>query len=261
MGKNALITGASSGIGRELALLMSSECEQMALVARDLAALSEVAGQIRKSTDCTVHIIEADLAAENAAKKVFEKLSQIDIFIDILVNNAGAGLAGPFISHSAADNHRIINLNITSLVDLCSLFGQAMSEKKHGSILNVASTGAFQPGPYTAVYYASKSFTYSFTLALANELKDSGVQVSVLCPGATKTSFSSRAGKADLRNAMRAEKVAQAAWNGLRKGKSVIIPGLQNKAAVFLSKILPDQFNAAIVRKIQQKQYYRFRDL
>lgn len=256
--KTALITGASSGIGRELAILLSDKFDRVVLTARNEEKLNSLA-EIITSKGCQSLTIPIDLSIAGAASALFRQLEGSGIEIDLLVNNAGSGLTGPFLSHEIESDHQTIDLNITALTDLCRLIGSKMKNRGSGHILNVASTGAFQPGSYIAVYYASKAYVYSFSLALANELKDSGVRVSVLCPGATATNFSASSGKADIPNAMSSTQVAQAALRGIERDKTVIIPGIGNKLAVIFSKIMPDKTMAAIVRKIQQKQYELYR--
>ncbi|NLW11569.1 MAG: SDR family oxidoreductase [Clostridiaceae bacterium] len=256
--KTALITGASSGIGRELALLLAAHYDRIVLTARSKSKLEELATAIA-STSCEAYSIPIDLSREGAAAELYHRLETDDIEVDLLINNAGSGLTGPFLSHDISSDHTTIDLNITALTDLCRLIGSKMQARGSGHILNVASTGAFQPGSYIAVYYASKAYVYSFSLALADELRDSGVSVSVLCPGATATNFSASSGKADIANAMTAAQVAQAAWQGIQRKKVVIIPGTGNKIAVMFSKIMPDRMMTSIVRRIQKKQYELYR--
>lgn len=256
--KTALITGASSGIGREMAILLSDKFDRVVLAARNEAKLNSLAKTITDK-GCHAITIPIDLSSDGAASALCRQLDDSKIEIDILVNNAGSGLTGPFLSHDLESDHQTINLNVFALTDLCRLIGSKMKNRGSGHILNVASTGAFQPGSFIAVYYASKAYVYSFSLALANELKDSGVKVSVLCPGATATNFSASSGKADIPNAMSSTQVAQAALRGIERDKTVIIPGIGNKLAVIFSKIMPDKTMAAIVRKIQQKQYELYR--
>lgn len=256
--RTALITGASSGIGRELAILLADKYERIVLTARTKSKLEELAAVI-SDKGCQALTISIDLSCADAASNLCKQLEEHNIDIDLLVNNAGSGLTGPFLSHDLNSDHQTIELNITALTDISRLIGYKMQAKGSGHILNVASTGAFQPGSYIAVYYASKAYVYSFSLALADELRNTGVKVSVLCPGATATNFSKSSGKADIPNAMSAAKVALAAVRGLERNKTVIIPGTGNKLAVLFSKVMPDIIMASIVRRIQQKQYELYR--
>jgi short-subunit dehydrogenase len=255
--KTILITGASSGIGRELAIQLAEEADHLILTARNADRLNELSAIIRQK--CEVFVIPCDLSQDKAAEFLHQEIKKLGLNVDLLINNAGSGLTGPLLSHSIDKNHNTIALNISALTDLCSLFAKDMAERGNGRILNVASTGAFQPGSYIAVYYASKAYVYSFSLALSDELKNSGVHVSVLCPGATATEFSRRSGKADIKNSMSADEVATAAIRGLKKNKVIIIPGIGNKMAILFSKIMPDRIMALVVRKIQKKQYEDFK--
>jgi short-subunit dehydrogenase len=171
--------------------------------------------------------------------------------VSILINNAGCGACGLFGSVPVAEHRQVICLGalaLTELTHLCLPDLQACQ----GRILQLSSTGAFQPGPYTAVYYATKSYVHSFSLALAHELKPSGVSVSILCPGAVATGFSRTAGKRDVAGAMRPEQVAAYAAPRLMKRRKLLIPGLQNKLVIFFSKFLPGSWTAAMVAAIQK---------
>lgn len=255
MAKTVLITGASSGIGRELALIAARSCDHLILAARNRNRLQELADRIESDTSCQVLVIKIDLSLPDAAEVIYSQVRTAGLIVDTLINNAGAGQAGPYLQQTAASDQEMIQLNITALTDLCRLFGRDMAARGCGRILNVASTGAYQPGPYIAVYYACKAYVHSFSLALANEWQSQGVQISVLYPGATATEFAIRSGKADLKNAMYAAKVASIAWRDLERGKRTIVPGIGNRWAIRLSKILPSVWMATLVRRIQQRQY------
>ncbi|MDU7886479.1 MAG: SDR family NAD(P)-dependent oxidoreductase, partial [Clostridium perfringens] len=170
-----------------------------------------------------------------------------------LINNAGIGFNGEFNEIDWQKQLDIINVNIISLTKLTKLILKDMIDQKDGKILNVASTGAYQPGPLISVYYASKAYVLSFSEALREEVKDKGINVVTLCPGATKTNFSKRAGKGDLDVAMSAEEVAECGYKALMNNKAICIPGIMNKVLVFLSKVSPTTLNAKIVKKIQNK--------
>lgn len=250
--KTVLITGASTGIGYELAKLFAEDDYNLVLVARNLKKFNIVADELYRKFNANIKLIGKDLFIVSSAEKIYDELVNSNIEIDVLVNNAGAGVCGLFHETNYKKDMEIIHLNITSLTVLTKLICKSMVKRGKGKILNVASTGSYQPGPYIAVYYATKAYVLSFSQAISNELGDFGVKVTTLCPGATKTKFSSRAGKADIENAMDANKVAKIAYNGLKKNKKLVIPGTVNKAAVFFSKLIPGRISASMVRRIQQ---------
>ncbi len=251
--KWALITGASSGIGMSLALRFAKDGWQLVLVARDAARLSALSEIIEDNSHVRTFIIQKDLTSPTAAAEIFEQLDQNGIQLDALINNAGAGACGLFHDIPSEQDTQMIDLNIRAVTSLSRLAISHMRQAGGGKILNVASTGSYQPGPYIAVYYASKAFVLSFSQALRKELKKSGIIVSTLCPGSTATEFSQRAGKADIKGAMTPEKVSDCAYKGLMKGKAVIIPGFQNKIFIVFSKLMPGSLSAAIVARIQRK--------
>lgn len=250
--KTVLITGASSGIGLELAKLFSKDGYNLILVARSENKLEEIAKNLIKKYNINVHIIKEDLSKRESVKDLFLKVQQLGIRVTTLVNNAGAGYCGLFHEIDIDKDEKMIGLNIEAITYLTKLFSKEMIKLKKGSILNVASTGSYEPGPYIAVYYASKAYVLSFSQALENELKPYGIKVCTLCPGATKTGFSKNAGKKDIKTAMSAEKTAEIAYRGFMKNKSVIIPGFFNKIAVLFCKLLPGKISAVVVRRIQE---------
>lgn len=235
-----------------MARQLAADGWNLVLVARSLDRLALIAEDLRRQHAVAVETLAQDLAQPDAAQQVFTWTQQNELTIDLLVNNAGAGHSGPVIE---AENHvydKLIALNMTSLTELSRLYTADMVLRGRGQILNVASTGAYQPGPYTAVYYAAKSYVHSFSLALAEELRGTGVFVSLICPGATATEFSSRAGKADLTSAMPASQVAFVAVQGLRRRQRLIIPGFFNRMVIIMSKILPGHWLARMVARIQK---------
>lgn len=254
----ALVTGASSGIGMALAIRFAKAGWHVVLVARDGARLYALAEIIEADFKVRTFVIQKDLTSRTAAAELFALLFQNDIRIDVLINNAGAGACGLFQGIPDDKNIQMIDLNIRAVTQLTKLAVDHMLQYGGGKILNVASTGSYQPGPYIAVYYASKAYVLSFSQALRKELKKTGVTVSTLCPGSTATEFSQRAGKADIRGAMTPEKVADCAYIGLVKGRAVIIPGFQNKLLIAVSKLLPGSVSAAIVARIQRKLFETF---
>ncbi len=251
--KWVLITGASSGIGMALALRFAKEGWHLVLVARDAARLSALSEIIEDDFKVRTLVIAKDLTSQNATAEIFEQLSGSGIRIEALINNAGAGACGLFHDIPDVKDMQMIDLNIRAVTSLSKLAIAHMRQTGGGRILNVASTGSYQPGPYIAVYYASKAYVLSFSQALRKELKKTGIIVSTLCPGSTATEFSQRAGKAEISGAMTPEKVADCAYKGLIKGKAIIIPGFLNKVFIAASKLLPGSLSAAIVERIQKK--------
>ncbi|EDS77642.1 oxidoreductase, short-chain dehydrogenase/reductase family [Clostridium botulinum C str. Eklund] len=250
--ENVLITGASSGIGYELSKIFAKNGYNLIIIARNYKRLEEISNEIVEKFNVKVKIIEKNLSVTSSALEIFNELKKENIEVNILINNAGAGNCGVFSDIDYKNDIDIINLNITTLTILTKLFSSDMIERRYGKILNIASTGAYQPGPYTAVYYATKAYVLSLSEALTIELKDYGIKVSTLCPGSTKTEFSKRAGKYDINIAMSAEKVAKIAYKGLLKNKRIIIPGFRNKVTILLSKISPGNISGHFVKKIQK---------
>ncbi len=250
MRKKVLITGATSGIGYEFAKNFMSDDFELILVGRNLEKLEELKKLAEKKC-VSAFIISFDLSRIEELEDLYSIIKNKCGTVDILINNAGIGFNGEFSDIPWEKHLEVLNLNIVSLTKLTKLFLEDMILKGEGKILNVASTGAYQPGPLIGVYYASKAYVLSFSESLREEVKDNGIQVTTLCPGATKTNFSKRAGKGDLDVAMSAEKVAKIGYNALMKNKGICIPGIMNKVLVFFSKIAPTSLNANIVKKIQ----------
>jgi hypothetical protein len=259
--KTVLITGASVGIGYELAKFFAGEGYALVLVSRDRNALQRVAEELGRDYKTVSNIISKDLAQRSSPREIFEELEREAIEIDVLVNNAGFGVFGPFSETDLEKELAMLQVHMTSLTHLTKLFLKKMLDRGAGKILNVASTAAFQPGPMMAVYYATKAYQVSFSEALANELRGSGVTVSVLCPGPTRTEFQKRAGmrasKLFNRFAMDAADVADAGYRGLMRGDTVIIPGFVNRLVAFAVRFIPRGFAASAVRRIQAKRVKR----
>lgn len=251
----AVITGASTGIGRELAYLCARQGYDVVLIARSQDALEKLAGEINASTGRAARFIAKDLSRLSAPDEVFEQVNAAAAApVDILINNAGFGLMGKFWELDATQQVEMINLNITALTHLTRLFLPAMIARRNGRVLNVASTAAFQPGPLMTVYYASKAYVVSFSEALHNECRDSGVTVTALCPGPTKTEFQKRAGAESTKlfesgRVMDAATVARAGFNAMKAGKSMAIPGRMNAAMAFLTRFAPLQLTASMARR------------
>jgi short-subunit dehydrogenase len=253
--KTALITGASGGIGYELAKLFAKDHYNLVLVARSADKLARVADELQRQFGISAKAVPLDLTASPAPQFLFDQLQREGIAIDILVNNAGYGVFGEFAKIPLEQELGQIRLNVAALTHLTKLFLGPMLERHSGRILNVASTAGFQPGPLMAVYYATKAYVISFSEALANELKDSGVTVTCLCPGVTDTGFQSRAGtdKTLLFKAMRpmdAKTVARNGYRGLMAGKTLVISGFRNWLVTEALRISPRKLVTAVSRKL-----------
>lgn len=255
----ALVTGASSGIGYELCRIFAKKGHNLILVARSRDRLREVAGELA-AWGVEAQVIAKDLARPEAAEELFQEVQQeTPAGVDILVNNAGFASFGPFAESDLDRERQMMQLNMAALTELTHRFLKEMVARGQGRILNVSSTAAFQPGPLMAVYYASKAYVLSFSQALAEELRGTGVTATALCPGPTKTDFQERAGMEDSRLAkdallMDAETVAQAGYEGLMKGKQIVIPGLSNKALAQAVRFVPRTLLPRVVRAVQARE-------
>jgi uncharacterized protein len=255
----ALITGASSGIGLELAKLFARESHDLALVARSYDTLKAVAEDLQQTYGVQVKFYAKDLSVSSAPEEIFEALQSEGGNIDVLVNNAGFGWRGEFASMDLADALEMIQVNITTLTHLTRLFLPGMIARKRGKILQVASTAAFQPGPLMALYYASKAYVLSFSEALSEELRGSGVTVTALCPGPTATNFGKRAGFANEKIvggllSMDARTVAMDGYKGLMKGKPLVVSGWRNRLGTQLVRFLPRKLPMRLIKKVQQQR-------
>ena len=250
-----LITGASGGIGYELAKLFARDHHNLVLVARSADKLAQLATELEPH-GVTVKTIALDLAKPLAPKFLFDQVQ--DTPIDILINNAGFGAFGEFARMPEEEILGQIHLNITALTQLTRLFLPPLLQRRTGRIMNVASTAAFQPGPRMAVYYATKAYVLSFSEAIANELRDSGVRVTCFCPGATHTGFAKRAGTENSRlfkqvGAMSAERVARDGYRAVMAGRTVAISGAHNWMVAQSVRFAPRQVVTAISRWIAEK--------
>ena len=255
----ALITGASSGIGLEIASLAAQDKHDLVLVARQRERLETVGRGLAEEYGVRVSVLAKDLSDPSAPAEIARDLGERAIAIDVLVNNAGAGVYGLFAETSIDRQLEIIQLNVTSLTHLTKLFLDGMRARKNGGILNVASTAAFQPGPFMAVYYATKAYVLSFSEALANECAGTGIRVTTLCPGPTRTEFQQRAGFQPMsivktRLVPTAAEVARAGWDGLKRGKGVVIPGLLNRVLVQAERVTPRRLVIAGARRVQESR-------
>jgi len=257
MAKTALITGATAGIGNELSRVFAQNGFNRVLVARNKDKLAQMAKELEKNCNITVSIIKKDLCEQTAAQTIYDEVSAAGHFIDVLVNNAGIGMHGLFTDFDNDTIMNVIGVNITSLTLLCRLFGADMVKNGSGKIMNVSSTAAFQAGPRMSVYYASKDYVLMLSEALNFEVKKSGVTVTALCPGPTRTEFFDRHGMSHLKVAtgpwvMDADDVAKAGFAGMMKGKRIVIPGFLNWISAFLTRFSPRNIPAAIVNILNQ---------
>ncbi|MFL6194176.1 MAG: SDR family NAD(P)-dependent oxidoreductase [Thermoanaerobaculia bacterium] len=259
--ETVLVTGASSGIGLELARLFAAGGSDLVLVARSAGKLEELAAELRNRHGVTARVLASDLARREAPDEVFAELERTGVAVDVLVNNAGFASYGPFIETGLAEELDEIQLNVTTLTHLTKKFLPGMVTRRRGGVLNVASTAAFQPGPLMAVYYATKAYVLSFSEALAEEVRGTGVTVSVLCPGPTQTGFQQRAGMEESKlfggflQVADAAGVARAGYEGFRAGKRVIVPGLVNKVGVQSIRVTPRALAARIVKGMQERRH------
>jgi len=246
----ALITGASMGIGRELAKIFAADGRDLALVARSEDKLRDLAQELEGAHGIRAHVVPADLTDPGAPAAVFAAFDSKGLELDYLVNNAGFGANGPFAELPLQSQMDMMHVNMDALVALTHLALQGMLARHKGRILNIASTAGFQPGPDMAVYYASKSFVLLFSEGIAEEVKDQGVTVTAHCPGATATNFPGTAGNDTSilfrLGAAPADKVARHAYRSMMKGKVVAIEGLMNWLSAFAVRFGP----RALVRKI-----------
>jgi len=245
----ALITGASSGIGYDLAQIMAADFD-LIVTARNQKKLEELAQQLESRHGHHVHVIPADLARPQAPAEIFAEIARRGLQVNALVNNAGFGAHGEFKLTRLEEELEMIQVNVTALTHLTKLALPGMLTRRRGRILNVASTAGFQPGPLMAVYYATKAYVISFSEAIANELKGSGVTVTCLCPGPTATEFAVRAGMEKSRlfllGRMRSPDVARTGYKAMRRGKRLAIPGIMNKIVMQSVRFTPRKLVTAI---------------
>ncbi|MGB3128475.1 MAG: SDR family oxidoreductase [Dehalococcoidia bacterium] len=248
----ALVTGASSGIGYELAKVLAKDGKNLVIVARSQDKLEELKTEIENKYGTSVRVLPKDLSNPNAPQEIFSELEKDGVNMDVLVNNAGYGVYGMFSETDLREELAMIQVNATSLIHLTKLFLKQMLENKSGWILNVASLCSFLSSPLESVYCASKSLVLHFSEALAHELQGTGVTVTCLCPGLAKTEFHQRAHMENTRVAKRkmmdAAAVAEAGYKALKKGKVVVIPGLIFKTAPLFARFAPRNLVTKVVR-------------
>ncbi len=244
--ETVLITGASSGIGLELARCFAADGCRLILLARNTDALETLAGELRQAHQIETLVLTADLSRPETPARVFKELQGRGIMVDVLANNAGFGANGAFASLPLPRQLEMIQVNITALTNLTGLFLPGMIERRRGGVLNVGSLAGFLPGPGMDIYYASKAFVLSFTEALAEELAGTGVTATALCPGPTATNFGNISHGQKMRRLntpkMPAATVASCGHRAFRRGKALAIPGWQYQVLLLLLRILPRGF-------------------
>ncbi len=254
----AVITGASGGIGRALAHECAQDGYHVVLAGRGEQDLRRLSREIEKKHSVKSLVFSGDLSDEHTSKKLYQLTQQRKCNVEILINNAGFGDFGAFTESQPAVAMDMIAVNVTALTVLARLFGADMVEQKSGRIMNVASTAAFLPGPYMAVYYATKAYVLSLSQALSQEWQSSGVTVTALCPGPTKTGFAktSHASKAGIFSGKlpTAEVVAHFGFAAMKRGRRIAVHGRRNKLATQLTRVLPRRWQAAIVARAQRPQ-------
>jgi short-subunit dehydrogenase len=253
----ALITGASAGLGEQFANLFAQDGHDVVLVARRIDRLETLAERLRQEHDVAAQAIAADLADPAAPQRLFDEVASRGMKVDFLVNNAGFGSNGAFLDLDLAREAEMVEVNCTALVRLAHLFGRPMRERGRGRILNVASTAAFQPGPYMATYYATKAFVLSFSEALAHELRGSGVTVTCHCPGATHTEFAAQAGLSGAKLFRRpsvasAAEVAEHGYRAMMKGTPLAVHGMLNRLVVQSVRLAPRSVARSIAASLNR---------
>ena len=253
----ALVTGASAGVGREFARLLASKGYDLVITARRRDRLSELSEDLQNRYGAGVLEISGDLADPKTPERLCHELHEAGQAIDLLVNNAGFGGVGRFESLDQIRQREMIDVNVTALTRLAGLLLPGMKSRASGGIINVASTAAFQAGPFMAVYYASKAYVLSFSEALSEECRGTGVTVTCLCPGVTATEFFDVAGfegvplyRVDMMDAAR---VARSGYDGWRAGRAIVLPGVRNRLLVLGSRLLPRAVTRRVIRALQEK--------
>lgn len=241
--KTALVTGASSGIGKEFARILAREGYDLILAARTEAALADLAQELERAHGTRVAVVPIDLARPDAAETLFKRTGELGLTVDVLVNNAGFSVGGAFLEAETRSHQDMLELNVVALTALTRLYLPGIVARGSGGVINLASVGSFFPTPYSAGYCATKAYVLSFSEAIAEELAGTGVTVTALCPGATKTGFASRAGIESSPmfrgRTLDSRGVAEAGYRGFTRGKRVVITGLGYKFMVFSGRFSP----------------------
>jgi len=255
MPKTALITGAALGIGFELSLLLAKDSYDLILVDINATKLEIAKNHLQNNYTSNITTLVKDLSMPNAAIEIFDNIKNDQI--DILINNAGFGLYGAFSNTNWQRESEMLYLHTHTITHLTKLVLQGMLDRNNGMVLNLSSLAAFQPGPFMAIYYASKAFILSFSEAIANELKGTGVTVTALCPGQTRTSFQKVVSATSFENKINfniasPKVVAKYGYKAMLKGKTVAVPGKRNKLLMVMSRLMPRDMVTSIVRKLQK---------
>lgn len=257
MNNVALITGSSSGIGLELAKIHASKGGDLILVARRISRLLEIKEELTEKYNINIEVIEKDLSKDGAGKELYDEIKAKEIRVEYLINNAGFGGHGYFYEREWRKDHNMILLNILTLTELTRMFLPEMVERGSGRVLNVASMAGFIPGPFQAVYYATKAYVLSFSEAIASELDGSGVTVTALCPGPTKTEFEDIANVAGSKAFMiqaSGESVARYGYKAMLKGRAVAVPGSTNRLLVnYLLRMTPKNVARKVSKMLMEK--------
>jgi len=253
----ALITGASTGIGKQFAYIHAEKKGDLVLVARSKDKLDTLKAELEKKHGVEVLVIAKDLSLIDSPTEIFEELETKGIAVDYLINNAGFGGHGKFHERNWGEDEQMIMLNIMALTKLTRLFLTGMVKRNSGRVLNVSSTASLMPGPLQAVYFATKAFVTSFSNAIAEELSDTNISITALLPGATKTEFAATSGMdktALFKNAYSARSVAEDGYNGMLKGKLDVISGVpfSMKMQLPLLPMMPKRMLMKMVRKMQE---------
>jgi short-subunit dehydrogenase len=255
--KTVLITGASSGIGLELADLFASDGYRLVLVARNRAALRQLGDQLQSRYGVEVRISPKDLAHPAAPIELYQELQEANIVLDVLVNNAGFGGSGAFLQTDWNNESEMIHVNIVALTHLSKLFLPQIRARE-GKLLNVASVAAFAAGPYMAIYYASKAFVLHFSEALAEELSGTGTTVTCLCPGPVITNFQQRAhlGESHTKSPLLVDvrEVARAGYEGMKQGKRLVIPGWKNRLLTEGLRLTPRSLVTKVISRMHESK-------
>jgi short-subunit dehydrogenase len=252
-GHAAVVTGASSGIGTEIARELHRRGHQVVLVARSVDKLGHLAAELGDGA----HVVPADLSDRDTRAELLPRVERLGLTVDALVNNAGLSTLGPVAKSDPASEINMLEVDVVAVADLCSRFLPGLVERGRGAVLNVASTAAFQPLPGQAGYAAGKAFVLSYTQSLAGELRGSGVSATALCPGPVETGFGETAGFTDEEAKgtlpafmwVDAAKVAQLAVEGMARGRLVVIPGAANRVASVFAAVTPRKFLLPVLAK------------
>jgi short-subunit dehydrogenase len=253
--QRALVTGASSGIGLDIARALAAKSFDLILTARSHDALARIAAELSSAHGIDARVFSFDLARADAPQELFDAAAAGGLDVDVLINNAGFATYGPFADGDARTDLDLLQVNVVALTHLTKLFLPGMLQRRRGRILNVASTAAFQPGPLMALYYASKAYVLHFSEAIAEEVRGTGVTVTALCPGATRTGFQKRGGLDDSSlfrsNVLESPAVAREGVDAMLRGQALLIPGLRNQVLIALERFSPRWLIPRIIRRMQ----------